>query len=548
MAMVSGGILAARMLKAEGVDYIFSLVGGHIYALYDACRDAGIKIVDVRHEEAAAHMAEGFSLVTGKPGVCVVTAGPGFTNMITGVAAAAVANSPIICLAGHSGIREYDTGALQDLNQIDIIKPLTKLSRTVYQTERIPEYMAMAFRHCLAGRPGPVYLEIPLDVFYNQVDESGVEMPERYRTQTRPAGDPAEIEKALALLQQAKRPLVVAGSGVWWSQAHKELQAFVEKSGIPAFTRNNGRGAISDKHPLCFGVSALAGLFKADVALIIGTQLNNTLAYGKFPPELKVIQVDIEPSVIGHNRAIDVGIIGDAKNVLRQLTDGIEQRSYDVWVETLRQAKAKRAERNRPFMESDKIPIHPLRLCRELTNFIDEDTIVCIDGGDISVFGSMVLPACTPAQHLANGASSFGCLGVGLPYGLAAKLARPEKKVLVLCGDGSFGFNAMEFDTALRHNLPIVCVIGNDGCWGMMRHGAEAVVGADRIVGCDLPLRKYHKVVEALGGHGELVERPSDIRPAIERAFASGKPACVNVLTDIKVSPQKPAGDAEFGA
>jgi acetolactate synthase-1/2/3 large subunit len=179
-------------------------------------------------------------------------------------------------------------------------------------------------------------------------------------------------------------------------------------------------------------------------------------------------------------------------------------------------------------------------------NFIDEDTIVCIDGGDISVFGSMVLPAYTPAQHLANGASSFGCLGVGLPYALAAKLARPEKKVLVLCGDGSFGFNAMEFDTALRHNLPIVCVIGNDGCWGMMRHGAEAVVGTDRIVGCDLPLRNYHKVVEALGGYGELVERPSDIGPAIQRAFASGKPACVNVLTDIKVSPQKPAGDTEF--
>jgi acetolactate synthase-1/2/3 large subunit len=546
MGMVSGGVLAARMLKAEGVNYIFSLVGGHIYALYDACRDAGIKIVDVRHEEAAAHMAEGFSLVTGRPGICVVTAGPGFTNMITGVAAAAVANSPIICLAGHSGIREFDTGALQDLNQIDIIRPLTKLSRTVYQTERIPEYMAMAFRHCLAGRPGPVYLEIPLDVFYNQVDESGVEMPERYRTETRPAGDPAEIEKALALLQKAKRPVVVAGSGVWWSQAHKELQLFVEKSGIPVFTRNNGRGAISDKHPLCFGVSALTGLFKADVALIIGTQLNHTLANGKFPPELKVIQVDIEPTAIGHNRAIDVGIVGDAKNVLRQFTDGIERASHNEWVETLRQAKAKRAERNRPFMESDKIPIHPLRLCRELMNFIDEDTIVCIDGGDISVFGSMVLPAYTPAQHLANGASSFGCLGVGLPYALAAKLARPEKKVLVLCGDGSFGFNAMEFDTALRHNLPIVCVIGNDGCWGMMRHGAEAVVGTDRIVGCDLPLRNYHKVVEALGGYGELVERPSDIGPAIQRAFASGKPACVNVLTDIKVSPQKPAGDTEF--
>lgn len=538
MGNVSGGVLAARMLQAEGVDYMFSLVGGHIYTLYDACVDNGIKIIDVRHEEAAAHMAEGLALVTGKPGVCVVTAGPGFTNMITGVANAAVANSPIICISGRSPFREFDTGSLQDLNQIDIIKPLTKMARTIYQTERIPEYVAMGFRHALAGRPGPVYLEIPIDVFFNQVEDSSVEMPHGYRTETQPAGDPSEIERALALLDNAERPVIVAGSGVWWSQAHEELQAFVEKSGIPVFTRNNGRGVVSDNHPLCFGASALSGLFKADVALIVGTQFNHTLAAGKFPPELKAIRVDIDSTAIGHNRAIDVGIVGDAKKVLQQLSDGVKRGSYDEWIETLRQSKRKREERHRPFMESDRAPIHPLRLCVELRTFIDEDTIVCIDGGDISVFGSMTLPTYKPGQHLTNGASSFGCLGTGIPFGLAAKLAKPEKKVLVLCGDGSFGLNAMEFDTALRHNLPIVCVISNDGCWGMVKHDLEGVYGADRIVGCDLPARNYEKVVEALGGHGELVEKPSGIRPAIERALASGKPACVNVLTDPTVSPR----------
>lgn len=540
MAKVSGGVLAARVLKAEGVDYLFSLVGGHIYTLYDACVDAGIRIIDVRHEEAAAHMAEGYALATGKPGVCLVTAGPGFTNMITGVANAAVANSPIICLSGHSGLREFDTGALQDLNQIDIIKPLTKMARTVFQTERIPEYMAMAFRHSLAGRPGPVYLEIPADVFSSQVEESSVEMPRDYRTATRPAGDPAEIEKALSLLKNARQPVIVAGSGVWWSQAHEELQAFVEKSGIPVFTRNNGRGAISDNHPLCLGASARSGLFKADVALIVGTQFNYTLAYGKFPAELKIIRVDIDATTIGHNRGIDVGIVGDAKNVLQQLTDGIEPGSYDEWIETLRQSKASREERIRPFMESDKVPIHPLRLCEELRGFIDEDTIVCIDGGDISVFGSMTLPAYGPGQYFANGSSSFGCLGVGLPFGLAAKLAKPEKKVIVLSGDGSFGLNAMEFDTALRHDLPVVCVISNDGCWGMIKHQFEGAYGAERIVGCDLPARNYEKIVEVFGGHGELVEEPSEISPAIERALASGKPACVNVLVDPVVSPRNP--------
>jgi len=540
MAIVSGGVLAARMLKAEGVEYIFSLVGGHIYALYDACVDAGIKIIDVRHEEAAAHMAEGYALATGKPGVCVVTAGPGFTNMITGTANAAVANSPIICLSGHSAIGEFDTGALQDLNQIDIIRPLTKMARAIYQTERIPEYIAMAFRHSLAGRPGPVYLEIPMDVFYNQVDESTVEMPSDYRTTARPAGDPDEVEKAISLLNAAERPVIVAGSGVWWAQAHEELRAFVEKSGIPVFTRNNGRGVISDRHPLCFGASALSGLFKADVALVVGTQFNYTLASGKFPPELKIIRVDIDASVIGRNRGVDVGIVGDAKNVIRQLIEAVEPGSHDAWLAALRKSKTKREERHRPFMESDKIPIHPLRVCAELGNIIDEDTIVCVDGGDIAVFGSMTLPTYAPGQHLANGASSFGCLGVGIPFAIAAKLARPEKKVIVLCGDGSFGLNAMEFDTALRHDLPIVCVISNDGCWGMIKHGLEDTYGADRMVGCDLPTRNYEKVVEALGGHGERVTQPSEIAPAIERALASGKPACVNVLTDPAVSPRKP--------
>ena len=539
MAMVSGGVLAARMLKAEGVEYIFSLVGGHIYALYDACLDEGIKIIDVRHEEAAAHMAEGLALVTGKPGVCVVTAGPGFTNMITGVANAAVANSPIICISGHSPLGEFDTGSLQDMNQIDVIKPLTKMARTIYQTERIADYMAMAFRHAVAGRPGPVYLEIPMDVFFNQVDDAKIQMPEDYRTMSRPAGDPADIEKAVDLLNNAERPVVVVGSGLWWSQAHEELRAFVEKSGIPVFTRNNGRGAVSDEHPLCLGASALSGLFKADVALIVGTKFEYTLAHGKFPPELKIIRVDIDPAAIGRNRGIDVGIVGDAKNVLQQLGDGVKSASHDEWVEALSQSKARREEKYKPYLESDNVPIHPLRVCGELRKFIDEDTIVSIDGGDIAVFGSMMLPTYAPGQHLANGASTFGCLGVGIPFALAAKLAMPEKKVIVLCGDGSFGLNAMEFDTALRHDLPIVCVLSNDGCWGMIRHGMEDLYGADRMVGCDLPQRNYEKVVEALGGHGELVTEPADIAPAIERAFESGKPACVNVLTDPAVSPRK---------
>ncbi len=539
MADISGGVLAARMLKAEGIEYVFSLVGGHIYPIFDACVDEGIKIIDVRHEAAAAHMAEGMALVTGKPGVCLVTAGPGFTNALTGVANAQAAGSPILCISGHSAIPEFDTGALQDMNQIDIIKPMTKYSRAVYQTERIPEYMAAAFRHSLSGNPGPVYLEIPMDVLYNQVDESNIKMPQQYRATAAPCGDPKEIDKALELLKSAKRPVIIAGGGVWWAQAHEGLKAFVEKSGIPVFTRNAGRGVISDDHPLCFGPFARSGLFKADVALVIGTRFTFTLDAKQFPAELKMIRVDIDPTVIGHSRDVEVGIVGDAKMVIGQLIEGIQPESYDEWVKTLQKSETDRHDRMKPLTESDQTPMHPLRLCQEIRRFIDEDTIVCMDGGDISVFGAMSLPTYHPGQQLANGSTSFGCLGVGLPFALAAKLAKPDKKVILLTGDGSFGLNAMEFDTAVRHNLPIVCVIGNDGCWGMIKHSITKFYDADRIVGCDLPIQKYEKIVEAMGGYGEQVEIPSEIAPAIERAFSSGKPACVNVFVDPTVGSKK---------
>ena len=532
MGTVSGGMLAARMLKAEGIEYVFGLIGGHIYPLFDACEKEGIRVVDVRHEAAAAHMAEGIALATGKPGVCFVTAGPGFTNAVTGIANAKAAASPMLCISGRSAIHEFDTGALQDMEQVDIINPLTKYARTVYETRRIPEYMAAAFRHGLNGRPGPVYLEIPMDVMYQQVDELEITMPQNYRATGAPCGDPGEIQRALDLLASAKRPVIIAGGGVWWAQAHEELEDFVEKSGIPVFTRNAGRGVVSDDHPLCFGPFARTGLFKADVALVIGTQFTYTLGAQHLPAELKMIRVDIDAEDIGHNRNIDVGIVGDAKSVITQLAGGIGSGSYDDWIATLKKSESDRLNRIRPLIESDQTPMHPLRLCHEMKPFIDKDTIVSMDGGDISVFGAQAIPAYAPGSQMANGSTSFGCLGVGLPFAIAAKLAKPDKKVILLTGDGSFGLNAMEFDTAARHDLPIVCVIGNDGCWGMIKHNMSKFYGGEKIVGCDLPIKSYEKIVEAMGGYGERVENPSDVAPAMERAFASGKPACVNVLVD----------------
>jgi acetolactate synthase-1/2/3 large subunit len=540
MTQVRGGALIARILKQEGIECIFSLAGGHIFPLYEACVENGIKVVDVRHEEAAAHMAEGYALSTGKPGVCVVTAGPGFTNSITGIANAYIANSPIVIIAGKSPLSGFDRLSLQDLNQLDIVKPITKFARAVYETERLAEYTSMAFRHCLAGRPGPAYLEVPIDVFFGMVEEDTIVYPRNYRVKEGPAGNPEAVDKAIELLNQADRPVVVAGSGAFWSCADQALLGFVEKSGIPVFTRNNGRGTVSDDHPLSFGASALSGLFKSDAALIVGTQLDFTLASGNFPREMKMIRVDIETSALGHNRDVDIGIVGDARVVLEQLTAGIKHRPRETWIESLSVSQKEREEKRRVFYESDRIPIHPLRLLNEMKKYIDHDTILTIDGGDISVFGGMTMPAYGPGTQLANGNSTFGCLGVGLPFALAAKIARPEKRVLSLIGDGSFGFNAMEFDTAVRHKLPFVCVISNDGCWGMIKHDMENIVPQDHLVALDLTNHDYHKLVEVLGGYGEKVEKPKDIGPAIERALASGKPACVNVITDPRVSPKKP--------
>jgi acetolactate synthase-1/2/3 large subunit len=392
--------------------------------------------------------------------------------------------------------------------------------------------MAAAFRHSTSGRPGPSYLEIPMDILYGQVDASTTPLPRDYRPVSAPCGNPEEIQKALDLLKSAKRPVILAGGGVWWSRAHEELRAFVEKSGIPVFTRNAGRGAISDNHPLCFGPFARTGLYKADVALVIGTQFTYTLGAQQLPPQLKMIRVDIDASAIGHNRSIDVGIVGDAKMVLRQLTDGIHAGSFKEWTQILKKSEADRLQRIRPLIESDRTPMHPLRLCHEMKRFIDENTTVCIDGGDISVFGAQGLPVYGPGQQMANGSTSFGCLGVGLPFAIAAKLAKPTQKVILLTGDGSFGLNAMEFDTAIRHDLPIVCVIGNDGCWGMIKNNMSKFYGQGKIVGCDLPMKNYEKIVSAMGGYGEWVENPKDVAPAMERAFASGKPACINVMVD----------------
>jgi acetolactate synthase-1/2/3 large subunit len=555
MATVDGGRLVVDALKREGVEYIFSLSGGHINAIYQACLDSEIRVIDTRHEQAAAHMAEAWGRLTGKPGVCVVTAGPGFTDAMTGVANACQSHSPLLVITGRSGVHETETLALQELEQIDIVRPLIKWGRVVYQTHRIDEFTAMAFRHGMTGRPGPVFLEIPVDVLNRKIEESDVVRPEGYRPRYAPGGARQGVEEAIELLRGAERPCVIAGSGVHYAGAGQEFETFAGLIDVPVFTAGMGQGLLAKDDPHFIGspMQGLGILAGCDVVLLLGVRLGLFMGQGKPPflsADAKVIQVDIEGSEIGRNRKVDVGIAGDAREILEQMIDEVERKpfSHSAWFESVGPKAKEGAESlmaDVPGVDKEE-PIHPARLMQEIREFLDDDAVVVADGGDTQVWTMLGLGVSRPGLQLSSG--PFGCLGVGIPYALAAKLRYPERQVLTTMGDGSAGLNIMEFNTALRFDLPIVMVVSNDCSWGMIRHSQNAAYGPGRLIGCELGDVAYEKVVEALGGYGERVERAAEIRPALERAFASGKPACLNVFTDRDVATPMGVMLSQLGA
>jgi len=534
MSTLHGGQLVVKALVQEGVKFLFSLPGGHLFPIYDACLEAGIRIIDTRHEQAAAHMAEGWSIFTGQMGVCAVTAGPGLTDAVTAVANAYQSNTPMLVLGGRSALGENDIGSLQDINQMALMQPVTKWARICHHTRRIPEYMSMAYRHALSGRPGPVYLELPMDVLFGKVEASNVSFPSNYRSLARPAGDPQSLKEAAAILAKAERPLILAGSGCLWSGAGKALAAIAERCGIPVITKTGGRGVLPDSHRCALSGSMLdlmSVMTQADTILMLGTRFNFLLMYGRtFQPPVKVIQVDIEPTELGFNRGPDVGIFGDIRLVLEDLTNRMPKNPDRHWTAEAKDMVKAAVQSGRSAIDLDAYPIHPRRLVEEIAQCAGSEAIYICDGGDIMLWGSEVFPAARPASVVATG--PLGCLGVGLPFALAAKLADPARQVILLSGDGTFGLNGMEFDTAVRHNVPVVCVVGNDQAWGMIKHGQEIVYGKDRVCGCELGPVRYDLMVQALGGYGEFVERPEGIRPAIERALKAGRPSCVNVITD----------------
>ena len=530
--MAHGGKLVARVLKAAGVECVFTLSGGHVMGIYDGCLDEGIKVVDVRHEQAAVHAADAWArLNPGKVGVAILTAGPGVTDGVTGVANAWRANSPILVFGGQGPFNNLRRGSLQEMDHVSVMKPITKWADACYQTERIGEYIESAIRTALSGVPGPAFLEIPMDVLHGPVDLGAVELPtfRDYRVLT--SAPPGLLTKAIQVLSRADRPMLMAGTALKWSEGALALRQFAEATKIPVFTNGMGRGQLPMNHPQFFNRSRRQALEQADVVLLAGTPLDFRMKFGRSIPDgAKIIQLDLDETLIGQNRAADVGLVGNVGLNLDALNKaGGAVLDFSAWSDELRAVEAEAEEALAAQLTSDEVPIDPLRLCKEIADFVDTDPRMVIigDGGDIVAQASKVLKV--PPRGTWMDPGPLGTLGVGMPFALAAQLANPDRKVLIVYGDGSFGLNGMEFDTAVRFGLPIVGIVGNDAAWGQMMRPQAGLYGSDRLVATELAYTRYDQVVEALGGHGEHVTKPDEIAPALERAFASGRPALVNV-------------------
>jgi acetolactate synthase I/II/III large subunit len=546
MALINGGHLVGKYLKeVEKVEVVFGISGGHIESILDGFTEFDIRTIDVRHEQAAAMMAHAWSIYTGRTGVCFLTAGPGFANGLTGIANAYLDNSPLVVLCGRHPLRDDLKGALQEINQMDMVKPITKWAATCYDIKRIPEYLSIAFRYAAEGRPGPVFLELPPDILNVKVDVSQAPMPARATRKYTVHPDDGDLKAAADIINSAKKPLFLGGTGVGFSGCSDCLGRFLEKTGIPFMLMNYGRGELADDHPLSVmdmgNIGLMFGIGQTDVIIAAGLRFNWILQSGQLiPPSVKVVRIDIDPHEIDRNRAADAGLVGDVASVLAQLVPMVRKNDHSEWLQMLKSAGRSVLDFEIRTRETAADPIHPVRLVAQIQKFVGDDAIYIADGGDTSYFG-LAFASRQKAGVIAASSGLFGCLGTGLPFGIAAKLARPDKKVVVLNGDGSFGFNAMEFDTMVRHNIPVVCVINNDCAWGMIKHSQELSIGKERLQCSELGTRHYEKVVEGLGGHGEFVTRDEEIIPALQRAFASGKPACVNVMTDpTATSPATP--------
>ncbi len=527
-----GGRLVARRLKAQGVTKLFTLSGGHLFSIYDGCREEGIEIVDVRHESTAAFAAEGWAKVTREPGVCALTAGPGVTNGMSAMASAQANHSPMVVLGGRAPAMRWGQGSLQEIDHMPFVRPLTKLAATPGATDEIPGLLDDAFAAARAPHGGPAFVDFPMDYVFQEAAEPSEELLFAGNVPVEAGAASEAIERAGELLRGAERPVIMAGTDLYWGRGEQELLALAETLRIPVFLNGLARGCVAADHELFFSRVRSQALKGADVALVMGVPMDFRLAFGaSFGEDTEIVVLDVAEPQRRHPRAVAVecyGALAPTLAALRTVAGG-KALASESWIAELRAGESEKREAERAELEDERSPLHPMRLYAELAKVLDRDAIVIGDGGDYVSYAGRVVDSYKPGCWLDPG--PFGCLGSGPGYALAAKLARPESQVVLLLGDGAFGFSGMEFDTLARHGVNVVGVMGNNGIWALEKHPMEFLYGYS--VAADLrPETRYDQVVEALGGHGELVRRPSEFAPALERAFAAGKPALVNVLTD----------------
>jgi acetolactate synthase I/II/III large subunit len=524
-----GGRLIARRLKARGATRLFTLSGGHLFSIYDGCRAEGIELVDVRHESAAAFAAEGWAKVTREPGVCALTAGPGVTNGMSALGSAQQNNSPMLVLGGRAPAMRWGQGSLQEVDHVPFVRPLVKLAATASSTAEIPGLVDEAWEAALRPHSGPTFLDFPLDYVFMEAEEGE---PAERTPHAPPAPDPRELDRAVALLRDAERPVIMAGTNLYWGHGEDALRALSEAAGVPVFLNGLARGCLPADHPNFFSRARSAALKGADVALVVGVPMDFRLGFGgAFGEETEIVAIDLAEPERDHPREVAAECYGDIAATLEALASARGDTSG--WLEHLRGVEAEKRAAEREQLEDDRAPLHPMRVYGELAKVLDRDAIVVGDGGDFVSYAGRVVASYEPGCWLDPG--PFGCLGSGPGHALAAKLAHPDRQVVLLLGDGAFGFSGMEFDTLARHGVSVVGVMGNNGIWALEKHPMEFLYGYS--VAAELrPGTRYDQMVEALGGHGVLVRSPGELRPALEQAFGASGPTLINVLTDPSVA------------
>src|SRR4029077_6618013 len=524
-----GGRLVAKALKSRGVSHLFTLSGGHLFSIYDGCKEEGIEIVDVRHEQSAAFAAEGFAKATRRVGVAALTAGPGGTNGISAIAGAQANCSPMCVLGGRAPELRWGSGSLQEIDHLPFVAPLVKSAETVKATDRIAARTAAALDLALSAPYGPTFVDYPLDVVFSEAE---AEIPAFKGPEPQLA---AGIEEAAALLDGAERPAIMAGSGLYWGHGEKEMRVLAEALGIPVFLNGLGRGCLADEQELAFSRARGVGLKGAGVALVIGVPIDFRLGFGSsFGEEAKLIRLDAAPNGLTANRAPEVDLVGDVAATLAAICESVAEgrRSTDAWLERLRGVEATQRAAEQGELNDDRSPLHPVRVYKELGEVLDRNAIVIGDGGDFVSYAGRFIKTYEPGCWMDPG--PFGCLGAGPVQAIGAKLSHPDRPVCLLLGDGAFGFAGMEFDTMARHDLGVVGVMGNNGIWALEHHPMKFLYGYS--VAAELrPETPYEEMVEALGCDGVVVRRPEQLRPALEKAFESGRPTLVNVITDPEV-------------